>query len=237
MQQAQLRRYADPEAHRSPGQDHREKIRNSLMGHAVSPESREKMRQAALNRSPETRERMREAQLRRHADDPELREKMRQALQRPETREKMRQARLGKRVTVETRERLRQAATKANRTPDAREKQRRSRLGWCPVKMTDIERALHDEFKRRGLDFIMHLPMWGRFQPDFLFEDCRPPLIVQADGGWIHKRPKERARDAALEETARAEGWTVLRFSDKQIKASAAACGRAVAAFVRQHTP
>ncbi|OFW64173.1 MAG: hypothetical protein A2Y74_08545 [Actinobacteria bacterium RBG_13_63_9] len=100
------------------------------------------------------------------------------------------------------------------------------------MKMTDIERALYDEFKRRGLDFIMHLPMWGRFQPDFLFESSL--LIVQADG-WIHKRPKERARDAAFNEFAAAQGWTVLRFGWRDILRDPSAIGRAVAAFVLRH--
>jgi len=99
--------------------------------------------------------------------------------------------------------------------------------------MTDIERALYGEFKRRRLDFIMHLPMWGRFQPDFLFENAH--LIVQADGGWWHRLPRSRALDAALEKAAAETGWTVWRFSGTQIKTDAPGIGRAVAAFVRRH--
>jgi very-short-patch-repair endonuclease len=56
---------------------------------------------------------------------------------------------------------------------------------------------------------------------------------VEADG-WVHHLPHVRARDAALNQTAAAEGFTVLHFSSKEIKADPAAIGRVVAAFVRR---
>jgi very-short-patch-repair endonuclease len=126
---------------------------------------------------------------------------------------------------------MREAAARRFAKPEVQEKLRQARLRQT-FPLTDIEIILCDEFKRRHLEFIMHLSMWGRWVPDFAFEGAL--LIVQADG-YFHSWPKIAARDALFNERAAAEGWTVLHFSSKEIKASAAACGRAVAAFVRKH--
>lgn len=206
--------------------------RNKIVGRRRQPEARAKSAEAARHlwanaqyrkkmigrrHRPETIEKISVA-LRDPSPDTRARRRLAQGNRSPGWREKLRQANLRRPGTsVETREKLRQA-----------------RLCRSPIKMTDIERALYEEFKRRGLDFIMHLPMWGRWQPDFLFESSL--LIVQADG-WQHRLADIRTRDAAFNAFATAQGWTVWRFSDRDIKTGTPAIGRAVAAFMRQHTP
>jgi very-short-patch-repair endonuclease len=140
----------------------------------------------------------------------------------PETREKKRQRMLGNKQWLGHKH-----------SPEAREKMRQSRLRQVfPKKMTSIERLLHDEFKKRRLHFEMHKTMFGRFQPDFVFESAR--LIVQADGDYWHNRPEVKTRDAAFNQAA-AEGWSVWRFGEREIKMHAPACARAVAKFIRSH--
>jgi very-short-patch-repair endonuclease len=99
--------------------------------------------------------------------------------------------------------------------------------------MTSLEQALYDAFKKRRLPFEMHKTMFGRFQPDFVFEDAR--LIVQADGAYWHSRPQSRKQDALFNQRAAEAGWTVWRFGDSEILHHADACARAVARFVRDH--
>jgi very-short-patch-repair endonuclease len=214
----------------------REKNRQATIRRCANPEVREKMRQVQLGKhlSPEHREKMRQAH-RGKKQSPEARAKIRQAvlvrMASPEAREKVRQATLGRRHSAMTREKLR----RIQQTPEAREKMRQVRLRQRR-RLTDIEVILYGEFKKRRLHFETHKAMFGKWQPDFVFEDAK--LIVQADGGYWHNRrtrPDMAARDDAFNAEAAAQGWTVFRFSDTQIKIDAAACARAVARFVRDH--
>ena len=138
-------------------------------------------------------------------------------LRTPENREKMRQANLGHPMSPETKEKMRQARLKRT----------------FPNKMTSIECILHAEFKKRRLKFEMHKPMFGRFQPDFVFEQAK--LIVEADGDYWHGLPKAKRAEAHLADFAHAEGWSVWRFSEQEILMHPITCARAVARFVRGH--
>ncbi len=122
--------------------------------------------------------------------------------------------------------------------PEKVEKVRQARLRqYFPQKATKIEQALEAEFQKRRLKFEMHKSMFGRFQPDFVFENVR--LVVQADGDYWHSHqvPRSLARDARFNAAALSEGWTVWRFSENEILGNPAACGRAVATFIRSHKP
>lgn len=179
----------------------REKMRLSHLGYRYTPEQLENSRQAHLGKrhSSETRERIRLAHLGK-SNGPH----------RPETIEKMRQAATGRHPSLETREKIRQARLRQ----------------ILPTRLTGIERALRDEFAQRGLAFEMHKTMFGRFQPDFVFEAAR--LIVQADGDYWHSRPDKQAADALFGVAAREAGWRVLRFAEHQINDDTATCGNLV---------
>ena len=161
----------------------------------------------------QARDKVRQVALQRWAD-PDERLRLTLAMRRPpETREKMRQAHL---------------------RPECREKHRQDRLRQAfPTKMTSIERLLRAEFKKRRLKFEMHKTMFGRFQPDFVFENAR--LIIQADGDYWHSRPDMKERGARFDKMAHDNGWSVWRFGEKEIHMHAPACARAVARFVRDH--
>jgi very-short-patch-repair endonuclease len=202
-------------------------LKNSL-GYRHTPEAREKIRQANIGKqiSPEHREKLRQARLGHKAS--------------PETREKISQFRRGHKLSPEQREKRRQMMfgikphLGCKHSPETCEKLRQLRLRQhFPTKMTSIECRLHDEFKKRRLHFEMHKTMFGRFQPDFVFESAR--LIVQADGDYWHSRPDMKEREARFAIAAHAAGWSVWRFGEKEIHMHAAACARAVARFVRDH--
>lgn len=222
--------------------DHVFKRQEAMASIRLSADYREKMRQAALKRSPtspEGRESIRQSKLgnkywvgRKHS--PETREKIRQAhLGKPKSAEH-REAMRGRSFSLETRERMRQGSRKRWSRPEEREKTRQARLRQCfPRTMTSIERVLFDEFKKRRLRFEMHRTMFGRWQPDFVFESAR--LVIQADGDYWHSLPEVRGRDISFAETASVEGWSVWRFGEQEIHMHAPACARAVARFVRDH--
>lgn len=175
---------------------------------------RERQRQAALGNT----------RFKGHKHSAEAIKRIRQAAKakrRPpsqKTREQLRRANKGKKLSLKTREKIRQARLKQH----------------FPQRMTSIEGALYREFKKRRLKFEMHKTMFGRWQPDFVFEDVK--LIVQADGDYWHRqRPGALERDARFNEAARAADWTVWRFAETEIEMHPEACARAVARFVRSH--
>jgi len=207
-----------------------------FLGHKHSLGTIEKLRQIALR--PEARQRSRDVRLG-QITSPETRERIRQSslnhMKSPEVRERLRQVNLGKHHSPETREKLRQNTLRQWRDPEFRERIRQARLlQTFPQKMTSIERLLRDEFKKRRLRFEMHKTMFGRFQPDFVFESAK--LIVQADGDYWHGPGSVNAkRDNAFNVAAAAEGWSVWRFGEREIEMHAPACARAVARFLRDH--
>ena len=101
-----------------------------------------------------------------------------------------------------------------------------------PTRMTSIEQALHDAFVTAKFLFEMHVTMFGRWQPDFVFSAHR--LIVQADGDYWHSRPSAKKNDRAFNTKASKEGWAVLRFSETRIKSDLSSCVEAVASLIRK---
>ena len=210
-------------------------------GSVNSPQVREKLREAWKARrlrpiSLETRRKTSESLRKYYAEHPEERAKLgrHNHSHSAATIEKMRQAARRRGLNPAYRERMRQA--KLNPSPETREKMRQARLRRTfPTRMTSIEQALYREFTRRRLKFEMHKTMFGRWQPDFVFESVM--LIVQADGDYWHRqRPGMLERDACFNEEARAAEWTVWRFAESEIKMHPDICGKAVARFVRLKT-
>ncbi len=159
----------------------------------------------------------------------------------PKTIAKMQEAhrghstRRGSKWTPAQHAKYRKSMEPIRKSPEYQAKARAGRLRQkFPSKMTTLEQALRNEFKKRRLKFEMHKTMFGRFQPDFVFETVK--LIVQADGDYWHRIKEGRLeRDARFNAAAHAAGWTVWRFAESEIVQHPQACGRAVARFVRSH--
>ncbi len=240
--EAALRKWANPA--------YREHMSKVHQGNKQTPETRAKMAASrrGFKHSPETRAKIsrrlkgkpRPWMVERN-QDPAFRLKVSAGLRgrvySKETREKISRARQHQKIkhSKATREKMRQAALGRSVSPETREKMRQSRLRQrFPTKMTSIERSLYDQFKKRRLKFEMHRSMFGRWQPDFVFEGVK--LIVQADGDYWHRVRKGAAeKDARFNAAAHKAGWTVWRFAESEIKQHPEACGRAVARFVRSH--
>ncbi len=108
------------------------------------------------------------------------------------------------------------------RTDKNRERMRQSRLAQKFPRRSGIERALEQEFLSRGMVFRTQVPMFGRYVPDFVFDDAA--TIVQADGEYWHGSPKVKAKDLIFDNLAVRAGWRVIRFSEYKINADVAWC-------------
>ena len=199
---------------------YRLRVSRSLRGKKQSPEvlAQKSSLMKARSSNPEWLKKHKIAALKGWANNPQRREAARERMR------KQREDPL-----------MRQRLSWPKGRPRSSEQGRKARLHQkFPKKMTDIERSLHHEFKKRRLKFEMHKTMFSRWQPDFVFENVR--LIVQADGDYWHRILEGVAeKDARFNAAARADGWTVWRFAESEIKQHPEACGRAVARFMRSH--
>jgi group I intron endonuclease len=123
-------------------EDHKEKIRKSLLGRKFSEETKQKMRQAQLGKklSEEQKEKLRRANLGKKVSDetkeklriantgrvksPETIEKLKNRIYTEEHKEKLRQANLGKKHSDETREKIRKASLGRKHSEEHKEKLR-----------------------------------------------------------------------------------------------------------------
>ena len=95
-----------------------------------------------------------------------------------------------------------------------------------PSKATSIERAMSERFDREGLRYEANRAMFGRWQPDFVFES--EMVVVQADGRYWHAKPRAVCSDRRFNRTARAAGWCVIRLREAAINQDPERCLRRV---------
>lgn len=96
---------------------------------------------------------------------------------------------------------------------------------------TSIERRLMDALDAAGIPYTFQYVVGNKFLCDFAFPDAM--LIVECDGTYWHSTPKQRRRDASKDAYLQACGYTVLRFSDKQLEQNVAGCVSAIRALLR----
>jgi very-short-patch-repair endonuclease len=90
-----------------------------------------------------------------------------------------------------------------------------------PRRETTIEVALLTELQGRGVvcEGQYRMPPW---LIDVAIPACR--LAIEADGTYWHSLEPAKRRDARKDADLAARGWTVLRFSETEIRESAARC-------------
>jgi very-short-patch-repair endonuclease len=170
------------------------------------PEQREKMRAVGRRPAPTSETKLKMAEARRQIwDSPESRARRSEAMRRRWATE----PNMGDRLA------------EARRRPETREKMRQARLRRKDFPRTDIEILLAREFRALGLSFEEQKPMFGRFIPDFVFEDGH--LIVQADGEYWHRFERNRRYDGMLRDVIADTDWRLIRFGAVEIKADPAA--------------
>lgn len=95
-----------------------------------------------------------------------------------------------------------------------KEKLRAARLKQViPSKDTKIEVAVQNGLNSKGIKYEKHYPVLG--QPDMAIPEKR--IAIFCDGTYWHSLPKAVERDARVNKKLMEDGWTVLRYSDKEI--------------------
>jgi len=91
---------------------------------------------------------------------------------------------------------------------------------------TNIEKIFREELQSRGLvcgiDFIIQYPLRYSFILDIAFPDQK--LAIELDGAYWHSRKKHKRRDRMKDSILQKQGWTVIRFSDKEILENVSRC-------------
>lgn len=95
---------------------------------------------------------------------------------------------------------------------------------------TSIERLMMAALDAAGLVYEAQYTIGGKFVCDIVFPDAM--LVVECDGTYWHNTPRQRRVDASKNAYLYKCGYTVMRFSDVQIRQDVHACVRAITAFV-----
>lgn len=64
--------------------------------------------------------------------------------------------------------------------------------------------------------------MVGRFRPDFIIREHK--VAVELDGHGTHSSIEDRTRDAQRQRYLQRLGWTVLRFTGREVNENANSC-------------
>lgn len=84
---------------------------------------------------------------------------------------------------------------------------------------TDIERIMKKSLEQNKIDFVPEFPIRGSYIIDFAIPDLK--IAIECDGKIWHKdKSKDKIRDYWLKK----KGWTILRFTDKEIKKNINSC-------------
>ena len=91
---------------------------------------------------------------------------------------------------------------------------------------TSIERIMAAALNDAGIIFEFQFAVGGKFLCDFALPAHL--LIVECDGEYWHNTPRQRRQDASKDAYLQACGYTVIRFSDKQIRQDIHSCIQAI---------
>lgn len=95
---------------------------------------------------------------------------------------------------------------------------------------TPIERQFAKACRSVGLE-VEAEQMVGRYRPDFVVRAYK--LAVELDGHETHSSVEDRIRDGQRQRYLQRLGWTVLRFTGREIHQDADACAAEVMDFVQ----
>jgi len=85
------------------------------------------------------------------------------------------------------------------------------------IKLTSLEQKMYKSLLDMRLPFgaYVQFPL-GPYRSDFAIPDLK--LAVECDGEYWHKQPEAVAKDRKRDSELARYGWTVVRFSEKEIK-------------------
>jgi very-short-patch-repair endonuclease len=97
----------------------------------------------------------------------------------------------------------------------ARANSLRANLILQTTRPTSIERALMVALDTANIAYEFQYVVGDKFLCDFAFPDAR--LIVETDGSYWHRTPRQKKQDASKDAYLRACGFEVLRLTDVEI--------------------
>lgn len=113
-----------------------------------------------------------------------------------------------------------------NMSPAERARRREQFLQRMPMRprfrRTNIERMIAQELDANDIQYEWNAPLLGRFCVDFLLRDY--PIVIECDGEYWHSLPETQKRDEAKNVAVVAAGYTLFRFSEREIRHDAKAC-------------
>lgn len=86
---------------------------------------------------------------------------------------------------------------------------------------TSIENALMDELDKRGIVYTVQHRIANWFV-DIAIQQCR--VAIEADGDYWHRSEKQKKKDANKDRWLISHKWRVFRFTETEIRVSAAKC-------------
>lgn len=193
--------------------DHKRKISESLKGHPVSEEQKEKWRKThtGYRHSIETKIKMRKAQLGKPCSEL--------------AKEKLRKLWIRQPVKCEV------CGKEILRPPSSI---KRCKHVFCSLRCHGIWRILHikkkdtsielkveGELQKRSIPYLKQCPINNIAIVDFLLPN---KIIVQCDGNYWHKLPRAKIRDADQGLAMMFLGYRIFRFTETEINKSASKC-------------
>jgi len=152
-----------------------------------------------------------------------------------ETKKKTSESLKGRQITDEHRRKLSEALKGRSyvelhgfdKAEDIKQKLRMVRLKQVvPVKNTSIEVALQEELDGRNISYVTHVPICGVCIPDIVFPELK--VAVFADGDYWHSKDFDDGRrwkqDRYKDEVLKEAGWTGLRFWGSEIREDVSRC-------------
>lgn len=100
-------------------------------------------------------------------------------------------------------------------------------------KPTKIETTIDAELTARNISHKSQFVV-GKCILDFALPEYR--LGIECDGDYWHNRPNERQRDKARDKRLKKLGWTILRFTETEIKNSPSACVDKITDWLNEFT-
>lgn len=91
-----------------------------------------------------------------------------------------------------------------------------------PRQRTSIERAIENALQRYAISYQTQVPLCGVTLADFYLPDHG--IVIFCDGEYWHSLPKRQQGDKRQDQVLQANGFTVYRFTEHDIKQSPDAC-------------
>ena len=112
---------------------------------------------------------------------------------------------------------------------DTREQELRAKLALCESPMEEAFLIAADPILSEYGDIIPQYQVF-HYRVDFAIPDCL--IVIEIDGYDWHKTREQLTADAKRQRALTAAGWTVIRFTGREIYAGAANCAAEVARII-----